>query len=176
MANLFDQIVGQRGGLENLLARIPGFRGYQEKNQRREADRMLRDHIADQLTQRINRLIEIERDLLDRTGFTYMSKTQSAKTKLQTYRDRVRGAAPGYSGFMETIKVDEESLARIYSFDEAQLRYADQFDAALNTLSDAATRNEGVEDAIRALDHITVEANEAFALREDVLTNISKSV
>lgn len=176
MSDLYDQIVGQRGGLEKLLARIPGFRGYQDKNARREADRMLRDYIGQVLGQRVNRLVEIERDLLDKTGFTYMSRTQGAKTKLQTYRDRVRAAAPGYSGFMETVKVDEEALQRIYSFDEAQMRYADQFDTALNTLAEAVSRNEGIEEAVRALDRLAVEANEAFSLREDVLTDLSKQL
>lgn len=176
MSDLYDQIVGQRGGMERLLARIPGFRGYQEKATRRTADRMLRDHIADLLNQRVQQLVQIERTLLDNGGLSYMGKTQSVKTKLQTYRDRVRAAAPGYSGFMEAVKVDEEALDRIYSFDEALVRYADQFQESLNMLSSAANANEGVEDAIRALDTLTVEANQAFALREDVLTNLSKSL
>lgn len=176
MSDLYDQIVSERGGLAKLLARIPGFRGYQDKNARREADRMLRDYIGQQLQQRISRLVGIERDLLDKTGFTYMSKTQSVKTKLQTYHDRVQTAVPGYSGFMETIQVDEEALQRIYSFDEAQMRYADQFDTGLNTLAEAVTKNEGIEEAIRALDDLTVEANQAFSLREDVLTNLSKQL
>lgn len=176
MSDLYDQIVSQRGGFERLLNRIPGFRGYLDKGTRRTADRMLRDHIADQLTQRINRLASLERRLLDMGGLRYMSKTQSAKTKLQTYRDRVKAAAPGYSGFMDAIKVDAEALERIYAFDEAQVRYADRFDDTLNLLEDAINKNEGVEDAIRVLDALTVEANEAFSLREDVLTDISKSL
>jgi len=177
MSEMYDQIVSQRGSFEKLLARIPGFRGYLEKATRRTADRMVRDYVAEVLTQKINRLAALEVSLLDADGgLQYMSETRSAKDKLQTFRDRVRAAAPGYSGFMEAVKVDEEALDRLYNFDEAQIRYADQFDNALNVLEVAINSGQGVNEAIRALDLLTREANEAFGMREDVLTDISKSV
>lgn len=176
MSELYEQIVSQRGSFERLLARIPGFRGYVEKGSRRTADRLLRDHIANLLTQRIQRLVEIELRLLDNGGLSYMSRTQSVKTKLQTYRDRVKAAAPGYSGFMEAIKVDEEALERIYAFDEAQIRYLDRMDEALNAVAAAVDKGEGIEEALRQLDQIAVEANQAFSLREDVLTDLNKSL
>jgi hypothetical protein len=176
MSELYDQIVSQRGSFENLLARIPGFRGYIDKAARRTADRMLRDYIANALTQRISRLTQIENKLLDNGGLSYMSKTNKVKTKMQTFRDRVETAAPGYSGFAEAIKVDAEALERIYSFDEALIRYGEKFDGALNALDQSVAKNEGIDAALAELDSMTTEANEAFTLREDVLTNISKSL
>ncbi|MEP7293999.1 MAG: hypothetical protein ABI835_19590 [Chloroflexota bacterium] len=176
MSELYNQIVSQRGSLENLIARIPGFRGYVDKAARRTADRMVRDHIADALSQRIARMTQIETRLLDNGGLSYMSKTSRVKMKLQTYRDRVKAAAPGYSGWGEAQKVDSDALERIYSFDEALIRYAQQFDAALDTLEQSATSSEGVDAAITALDDLTTEANQAFSLREDVLTNLDKSL
>lgn len=180
MSDLYDQIVAQRGSFENLLSRIPGFRGYIDKAGRRTADRMIRDHVADALQQRVNRLAQIERNLLDKGGLGFMSKTQSAKTKLQTFHDRVKAAAPGYSGFMEAVKVEAEDLERVYSFDEALMRYADRFTDALNGLNAAANSTEGMVEAvtaaISALDSLTIEANEAFDLRDDVLSGISQTL
>jgi hypothetical protein len=176
MSELYDQIVSQRGSFENLLARIPGFRGYIDKAARRTADRMLRDHVASQLTQRISRLTQIENKLLDSNGLNLMSETANVKMKMQTFRDRVKSAAPGYSGFAEAVKVGSEELERIYSFDEALIRYADRFDEALNVLDQSVSKNEGIEAALAELGGLTNEANEAFSLREDVLTNISKSL
>lgn len=174
MSELYDQIVSDRGSFERLLARIPGFRGYIDKAARRTADRMIRDHVADLLTQRINRLVVLEKRLLDNNGLSYMSKTNSVKTKLQTYRDRVKAAAPGYSGFMEAVKIEAEELERLYSFDEAQLRYADRFAEALDALESAISSNSGIEEAIASLDQLTIEANEVFSLREAVLTDLDQ--
>jgi hypothetical protein len=176
MSDLYQQIVSQRGTFENILSRIPGFGGYMDRATRRTADRMLRDYIASQLTIRINRLSDIERRLLDNGGLAYMSETRSAKDKLQTFRDRVSAAAPGYSGFMESVKIDSEELERIYAFDEAQIRYVDQLDEALKKLEDAANSNTGIDEAISGFDRLTRDANEAFSLRDDVLTNLDKSL
>jgi hypothetical protein len=175
MSDLYNQIMSQRGSLERLAARIPGFEGYMDRNARRAADRMLRDYLANALAQRINRLAQIEKTLLDGGGLQYMSETRSAKTKLQTFHDRVRAAAPGYAGLDDAIKIEQEELERLYSFDEAQLRYLDRFDEALNALEQAVSSKTGVEAAIAALDKAAVEAIEAFSLREDVLTNLGKS-
>lgn len=174
MSDLYDQIVSQRGSFEQLLARIPGFRGYIDNASRRTADRIIRDYIARLLTQSLNRLAQLERKMLENDGLLYMSKTNSVKTKLQTYRDRVQAAAPGYSGFMEAIKVEAEELERLYSFDEAQVRYADRFSTALDQLETAITNKEGIEEAIASLDALTIEANEAFSLRENVLTDLDR--
>jgi hypothetical protein len=176
MSELYDKIISERGGFEKLVARIPGFRGYMDKNARRAADRLLRDHIAGLLSQRVNRLVDIEKKLLDGGGLKYMSETSSAKTKLQHYRDRVKAAAPGYSGFFEKVKVGPEELEQLYAFDEALVRYADQFDKALEALGQAVTGKTGIDEAIEALDKLTIEANEAFTLREDVLTKLDKTV
>lgn len=176
MSELYDRIVSERGTLERVLARLPGFGGYVDRAARRTADRMVRDYVAGEMAKAVQRLVQIERKLLDKTGLRYMSRTQSAKAKLQMYHDRIKAAAPGYSGFMEAIKIDSEELEKLYSFDEAQIRYADQFEDALRNLSDAIDADSDIDAAIEALDALTIEANEAFQLREDVLTGLSKSL
>ncbi len=170
--NLYDKIVGNRGSMEKLLTKLPGFRGYMELNARRQADRMMREHVAEQLRQQLDRLANIEKQLVDAGGLKYMSKTRSAKTKFQTFIDRIATDAPGYSGFFEAVKVGSDDLAIIYAFDEALLEYATRFGELLTALQDAATKNEGIDEAIAALDALTIEANEAYSLREGVLKGI----
>jgi hypothetical protein len=176
MSDLYNQIVRQRGSFENLLVRIPGFRGYIEKASRRTADRMLRDYIAARLKDSVNRLSQIGVALLNAGGLSFMSHMQRSTTKLQTFHDRVKAAAPGYSGFMEAIKVEEAQLEDLYAFDEAMMRYAEQIEAALDGLQQAVNAQENVMAAIEELDRVTTEANEAFGLRDDVLTNLSRSL
>ncbi|MBZ0300400.1 MAG: hypothetical protein K8J31_11685 [Anaerolineae bacterium] len=176
MSELYDQIAGQRGSVERLIARLPGFGGYMERASRRTADRMLRDYVTAQIAERINRFVGIEKSLLESGGLKYMSKTKSAKTKLQTYQDRVKAAAPGYSGFFAAVKIGEEELERLYSFDEAQIRYVDRLDEALHTLEEAVKTQSDIDVALAAVDSLAVEANEAFKLRDDVLTNLDKSL
>lgn len=176
-SDLYEQIVSQRGAGQRLLSRIPGFRGYQDKAQRRTADRLLRDYIAGEVAKRINRFASLEKALLEVDGgLMYMTKTRSVKTKLQTYHDRINAAVPGYSGFFAAIKVDEAELEKLYSFDEAQIRYVERLDDALAQLNEAITRRVGIDETIASLDALAAEANEAFSLRETVLTNLDKTL
>ncbi len=173
---LYDKITSQKGRLERIVARIPGFKGYQEKQSRRTGDRMLRDFIAGQLDDVINRFARIERKVLDRGGLRFMDRTRDVKTVIQTYRDRVKTAAPKYDGMFAQVKVTTEDLERIYAFDEAQIRYVDQFNAALDTLEEAVGTDDKFETALDDLSVLAEEANEAFKLRDDVLTNLSNTL
>ena len=154
MSELYDRIVSQRGSLERLVARIPGFRGYQDKAARRKADRMIRDFIAGEIDKRVSRMVQIEKRILDEAGLSYMSKTRSAKDKMQMYQDRIKAAAPGYLAMWEANKIGAEELEKLYSFDENQIRYADQFDKALDALDAAVTAKEGINEALAALDQL----------------------
>jgi hypothetical protein len=170
--DLYSRIVRERGSLEKLGEKIPGFRGYMDMSARRQADRMMRDHVTAQLRQQLNRLVNIEKMLLDAGGLSYMTKTRSAKTKFQTFIDRIASDTAGYSGFFDAVKIKEDDLAVIYSFDAALLDYVNKFSAALDGLQNAAATNQGVDDKIRELDALTIEANQAYGLRENVLTDI----
>ncbi|MEZ4667691.1 MAG: hypothetical protein R3E39_07210 [Anaerolineae bacterium] len=176
MSDLYNQIMSQRGSVESLMARLPGFRGYLDNKVRRTADRLLRDYIADELTLRINRLVEVEKHILNDGGLSLMSVTASAKSKLQHFRDQVKTAAPGYSGLFEQVKLTAEDMERIYTFDEAIIRYVDQFDDRLHTLENTVTDKGDIKAAIAELDKLTIEAQEAFSLRDDILTHLGKSV
>ncbi len=167
--DLYSRIVRERGSFEKLVAKIPGFRGYMELNARRQADRLIREHVAEQLRQQLNRLANIEKVLVDAGGLSYMSKTRSAKTKFQTFIDRIATDTPGYSGFFEAIKIGSDDLEIIYAFDSALLDYVTKFDDVLDDLQNVVATSEGVNEAITKLDALTIEANEAYSLRENVL-------
>lgn len=175
--DLYNKIISERGAFERLVARLPGFKGYQDMQARRTADRMLRDHIAEQLSQRIDRFIRVEKAILDGGGLKHMSRTRDLKSKFQRYRDLIRTEAPGYSGMWAQVKIGPDELERIYSFDEAQMRYVDQIDAALNELDSTAWGDEAdFTEALSRFDALLDEAIEAYHLRDSVLTNLGKTL
>ncbi|GAB4510201.1 MAG: hypothetical protein OHK0046_06540 [Anaerolineae bacterium] len=175
-SELYNKIVQGRGSFEKLIARIPGFKGYQDKQARRTADTQVREYLADQVQQRVDRLVRIEKLILDNAGMMYMSKTRGVKGQLQLYHDRIATAAPGYSGMWAQMKIGAEELDLIYAFDEAQMQYVDKIDLALEQLQQAALNRDALEAAIYNLDETVREANEAFSLRDDLFTGFSQSV
>lgn len=176
MTDLYNQIVSQRGSFQRLLERIPGLRGYNDRADRRTADSMLREYLAGQVATRINRFTAAEKKLVEAGGLSHMSKTRNAKMKLQTYHDQLKAAAPGYSGFFAAIKIEAEELDLLYSFDEAQIRYVDRIEEAVAAFEQAVQANEGIGEAVDRVEAVATEASEAFALRENVITNLDQSL
>lgn len=176
MSELYDKIVSQRGSIERLMARIPGFKGYQEKEARRQADSMLRAYLSGELQKRVDRLVRLENRILDKIGMAPLTATRDAKTVMQHYVDRVKTAAPKYDGMWATMKIGPEDLEKIYSFDEAQVQYVDKFDGALDALEAAIAEPDTLDGAVEGLHTVATEAHDAFDLRDEVLTNLSKTV
>ncbi len=174
--DLLERIINQRGSFENLMTRIPllgdKIESYYDMSAQRDADRIIRDHIASQLRQEINRMAAAENTILDGGGLAYMSKTRSAKQRFQTLADRIGTAAPGYA-FTGALKVGQAELGQIYAFDEAMLEYVDKIRQAVDTLVAAAGAGEGIEEALAALNSVVAEAGQVFDARKNVLNGLN---
>ncbi len=42
MSDIFDKVVGEQDFIKKLFAKVPGFKGYIERNDRRMSDKLLR--------------------------------------------------------------------------------------------------------------------------------------
>lgn len=176
-SRLYHDIVSQRGSLENLVARMPSFKGYHEKQARRTADRLLREQITKELDMHIQRYNRLQNKLLDGgKGLKHMTRSREVLSKVQAYRDRVATAAPKYSGMFAQVKITEEMLDRIYAFDEAQFRFVLALENKIALLEQAIEANQGIEEALEGVYDAAAEANEAFMLRDDEILQISESV
>ena len=169
MSDMYDRIQSMRGGLEDLIRKVPGFKGYLEKDDRREADKLLRDQIVRAFETQETQLTQFEKKLVDSGGLAYMEKLQSVNTKMRTFIDRVDAAARGYGGLFDAIKVKEAELERLYAFDNGLLDLEPRFEEAIQAFG-ATIGGEGIDAAIAGLDDLMLEANEIFKQRVDVLT------
>jgi hypothetical protein len=166
--SLLDQVKDQMSGFEQLVAKIPGYKGYKEKELRREADKLLRDHIVNRLRTVKTQLDGLQQDLMGVGKFDLLDETGSAATQIQTFIDRVRTAAYGYSGLFDAVKVKEDELDRVYEFDNALIGYADRIESAISNAR-AGVEGEDARALILMVRDLAREANATFDERQDVL-------
>jgi hypothetical protein len=113
------KVKGERSLLEKIMGYIPGYRGYKEKELRRESDRLVRMEV-------VNRLKAAK------TAFRRTFANPSAVQKLSgddTYRfdalnsrldrvtQRIDRAVAGYAGMFDAIKVKEDKLDSVIQYD-----------------------------------------------------------
>lgn len=169
MSDLFERVSDARSGFEKLLGKIPGYKGYKEKEMRRESDKLLREAIATQMELQRKRMDDLQKELISAGRLEYLDEMGNAVTKIQTFIDRVRHATYGYAGLFDAVRVKEEELDRIYDFDHQLLEYGDRLSAALDNLATSIPSGEGLAEAVRQVQSICAEANYTFDEREQAV-------
>lgn len=169
VGDLFEKVKDSRNLLEKLTGMIPGWKGYQEQQERREADQLLRQTLATSLGTQRKQLDVAQKELISNGKIELVDDVGSAVTQLQTFIDRVRLASYGYAGLFDAVKIRQEELTQMYNFDVALFEYVERLDAATGRLREAIPGGEGLVEIIRIIQDICREANSTFDNREHVI-------
>jgi hypothetical protein len=169
VGDIFEKVKGSRNLVEKLGSIIPGWKGYQERQERRSADQLMRQTLAEKMTAQRKRLDVAQQELINSGKLDLVDDVGRAVTQLQTFIDRVRLASYGYSGLFDAVKINQDELEQMYNFDVALFEYVDRRDTANNRLMEAIDTGEGLKEVIRIVQDICREANATFDEREHVL-------
>jgi len=169
MVDLRETVEGALGGLEGLVSKIPGYKGYKDKELRREADKLLREQLANQLDEQRQRLGEVQNRLISQALIEYLDDVERAVGKLQLLIDRVKTASYGYAGLFDAVKVKEEQLDALYEFDNSMLALVGEIATDVDQVESAVSAREGIGEAINELVETTEQANRTFGHRNEAM-------
>ncbi len=171
--DITEKVRGALGGLERLAASIPGYKGYKEKEMRREADKLLRMHLARQLEEQWRRLPDLQKQLIGAGQLELVDDLEGAVMGLQTIVDRLKTASYGYAGFFDAVKVKEEQLDALYRFDEALLNEVPKVAEGIDRVAAAIAAQKGMAEAIAELAATVRKIGETLHRRQDVMLQAS---
>ena len=167
--DLRETVDGALGGLERLIGKIPGYKGYKDKELRREADKLLRLELASKFDDQRKRLSELQMQLISQAQIEFVDDLDRAVTKLQLLIDRIKTASYGYAGLFDAVKVKEEQLDALYEFDNQMMDFVDETAIGVDQVASAISAKEGILAAITDLVEVTAEANLAYGHREETI-------
>jgi hypothetical protein len=171
----FTRIVENQGTIEDVARKLPGFRGYFSKQDRRAADRLLREHIVLVFEGLLREFTQLQNQMVDSGGLKYMEQARRIDTVLQTFIDRVRTAPEGYAGLFDAVKIREGELDKVYAFDNGLLVYSDQITAGLKRLEDAIG-GDGLGAVLDQLDEAVRAVAELFRQRTEAMKGLDQAV
>lgn len=124
----------QRNPLERLIARIPGFGGFQERELRRDVDKLQREHLAKRVHEIKHRARAAAGAYTDAGQIALLDRFDRLDRRLDRVGESIRFADYGASGIFSSEKIGEDELARLYEFDLSLLDDLDAIDAAIEDL------------------------------------------
>lgn len=105
--NIFDMI----GSL------IPGYRGYAEREGRRQCDKILRDEMSLKLYQNEKYLESMIETSIGIKDYNTMNNLEKYRKKINTLTSKIKHAPYGNSGFFSDSQLKENELFTIYQKD-----------------------------------------------------------
>ena len=158
-----------RNWIERILRHIPGFKGYLEKEYRRDSDALQRQYLADCLQRAKTGLDGFSRALADAGQLDQLPMCDRLRAKIDKSIGRIRGAMQGYSGFFDLVRVDEALLDRTYEYDLKLLEKVESFAEAVNKLGGSTAKpSEAIPPLLAQID----ELDHAWNQRHDILKGL----
>ena len=170
MSDFFEKVSSQVDPFKKLASFIPGFSGYVERQNRRDADKLLRETVARRFEELWSRASNLQAELVSSGLFTHVDDMEKASLALRTFIDKISTAARGYSGMFDAVKINEKELEAIYQFDAAFFDLGDQIKSALDNVEASMGDEAALPAAIRNITTLARLAVETFERRSEIVT------
>jgi hypothetical protein len=170
---VYDKSQSQKNCFERLLAKIPGFKGYLAKETRRESDKLEREFVSKAFERARDPIRLALRKIADGAGFEAMSAApplEAVDKLVEKVATRIRYADYGYSGFFDTVKIDEPELEKMYAFDLALYERAEHLEGRCRRLPDLVSDQAALRAESEQLEQLVREIDRDFDQRERIVT------
>lgn len=157
------------GPLDRLLRSIPGYSGYASKERRRDADRALRSLLVRRLSEVVNALQGMERDLASKGEFAKLPAIERALQRVQYVADRLGTASYGYAPLFDAATVREQELDQLYAFDSALSGLVEAIETAATRLDNALETGASGEAELAELLNAAEELNSQIDRRSALI-------
>ena len=174
MDQFFDKVKSQQDPFKKLASFIPGFGGYVERQNRRDADKLLRDTVARRFEEQWKRASQIQSDMVSNGMIAYVDDMEKAAIQLRTFIDKITTAPRGYAGMFDAVKINEKELESIYQFDYAFFDLGEQVGRALDNVEASLGDEAALPAAIRNVTSLARMAVETYNRRTEAVTGSGK--
>ena len=170
MSDFFEKVSSQVDPFKKLASFIPGFSGYVERQNRRDADKLLRETVARRFEEQWSRASNLQVEMVSSGMLSLVDDMEKAALALRTFIDKISGASRGYSGLFDAVKINEKELESIYQFDAAFFDLYEQIKSALDNVEASLGDETALPAAIRNITSLARLAVETFDRRSEVVT------
>jgi len=174
MDQFFEKVTSQQDPFKKLMSYIPGFSGYIDRQNRRDADKILRDTVARRFEEQWKRASQLQSDMVSSGMIAYVDDMEKAAIQLRTFIDKITTAPRGYAGMFDAVKINEKELEAVYQFDAAFFDLADQVGRGLDNVEASLADEAALPAAIRNVISLARLSVETYNRRSEAITGSGK--
>jgi hypothetical protein len=154
-----ERVRGEMGLLERIISYVPGYRGYKEKELRRETDRLVRMEVVNRLRAAKN---IVRRNLTNPIVSQKISgedawRFDTLLSRLDRVVQRIDRAVAGYAGMFDAVRVREDKLDMVIQHDLSLIEKAETIKMGAESL---AGIEPGKEEWRKVIDELTLKVEE----------------
>lgn len=170
----YEQAKGSRNVLERLGEKIPGFRGFQDRELRRDVDKLQREHLAAELGRLKGIVRDKARSYTDAGQIGALNGFDRLDRQLDGLSQAVRFADYGASGIFDAVKIGEPELQRLYEFDLSVLEDLAALEGDLAAVP-APAAGDAATDAVNKAQQRLGALSDKWRQRERVISDVVQS-
>jgi len=165
---------GQMRLSERLLAEIPGFRGYKQKEIRRESDKLIRNHLTIKLTTARTNFKTIFQRMADNRQLDVLTDMDRLSAKFDRVIEKISHASYGYSGFFDAVKIQEAALDRMTNFDNQLIDQVNSISTEVDAFKTEVSKQNfaNAKDRVQNLTDTVETLDETLSKREEVIMGV----
>jgi hypothetical protein len=160
--------------LEKITRIIPGIAGYQDRENRRDADLAVRTKAAAEVARCKARLSEAMNDLSRSGGMRNLRAIGGLErivTRLERIEDEIRYAPSGYAGWFDRTGITLEDLERLYEVDLLLLETAEGLAGLVGEVTAVGTDQDWTEELEKGITLV----RDIFEGRRETMTGSDES-
>lgn len=165
------EMKGEMSLTERIALYIPIYRGYRERNLRRDEDRAVRAELSRAIQGTKQELGTIQRELASQPDL--MLDLERIRTKVDRYDVSIRKAVNGYSAFHTSVKITEDDLDALVKWDAKLIDDIKLLREGTADLLDSVDRGMDVKDEVRNLERGVDSMMEDYIQRERIMKGFS---
>ncbi len=174
MTDMYQKVSGGMDAFTKLASYIPGFSGYVERENRRAADKLVRETLARRFDELWKRLSDLQSELTTADKIQWVDDMEKAGIQLRTFLDKIRTAPRGYAGFFDAVKINQKELEQLYNFDLAFFDLAGQIGNALDNVEASLADEAALPAAVRNITTLSRQAVTTYNQRSEAVTGTAK--
>lgn len=125
---------GMAQKLERLVSEIPLLGSYLRRENARERDKIIREHIAQRMDHLKGEVMKEMEALTEKRILTGLDKLDRLSRRLDKLRDTIKFASHGYSGIFERVRILDTELERLMEYDLTILSKVEEMEKKISTI------------------------------------------